>query len=143
MDANEARQITTTAQERMSHEQLEAIAEQRRLEQAREQELLVEVAEVRALIDAKIIEAAQRGEARVGYEHTVRISAGRNSDEKVSEIKARAAEVINGVVLSLEEEGFSYRLYHPRDERDIRDNVDARPEYHITALAVSWPASAE
>jgi len=142
MDAKEAKQITANAHERMTREQSEALAEQQRLEQVRSEELLAEVAATRALIDDEIIKAASEGKSQVTYEHSVRISASRNTPEDVVAIKERASEVITGVILSLADEGFSQQRGESRDERDIRDNVRTPPEYYVIPLRVSWPASA-
>jgi len=142
MDAKEAAQITTSAQERMTLEQSEALAEQQCLEQARREGLIAEVGATRSLVDAEIIKAAEEGKSQVIYEHTVRISASRNEPEEVAAIKERASEVITGVILSLADEGFSQHRGDSREERDIRDNVGTPPEYYVIPLRVSWPTSA-
>jgi hypothetical protein len=142
MDANEARHITASAHERMSREQLEAIAEQQRLEQAHRDEILADVVATRSLIDAAIIKAAKEGKTQTVYNYEVRIAASRNDPKIVDEIKAHASEVITGVMRSLEEEGFSQLRGESRDMGDIRQSVGELPEYHDIPLTISWPGSA-
>jgi len=142
MDVNEARQITVSAQEQMSREQAEVLSEQQSIEQTYRDEVLAAVVETRGRIDAAIIEAAQEGKVQVAYNYTVHISASRNSPEEVSVMKTRASEVVTGVLESLSQEGFLQHRGEPRDERDIRDNIDAPPEYHTIPLRVFWPSSA-
>ena len=141
MDANEAKRITTSALERMSKEESEALEEQQRLEQARLDEIAAKVVTTRALVDEMIIGTAQGGGARCIYPYTVRIPASRYTTEEIKEIKAQASEVVTGIIKSLAAEGFSQNRLESREERDIRDNVNAAPEYYIIPIMVSWPGS--
>ena len=141
MDVNEAKQHTVSAREQNTQAQLESLQVQESLEQVRAEELATEIALVRDRIDAEIMKTAQEGYDQFVYNYTVRISASRNTPEVVTEIKTRASEVMVAVADTFVAEGFSIKRGEPQDQRDIRDTLDAAPEYHTTPLLVSWAES--